>query len=226
MGEAARKLKNDGPDAPPANPAPANEAEAPVARPLTPEQRLARSRALIEDFKGTWPDLVAQTAEARKGSSGKNAARMMAPLRGLFRLAAAPEWAAVFGALGVSQDAEHHVPFHATQLLARADRYAALEQLRVELLALTALVSDDLLHQGAQLVTAGKPAIRLARTLAKTNPVFRGKVADVLNQLTAMTAGTRSGAAASEEGVEDESDGEDDGADDDEGESPDPKPDA
>lgn len=221
MGEAARKMKNDGPVAPTPNPAPANEAAAPPPEaPVSVEQRLARSRALIEEVKAAWPDLVAQTAEARKGSSGKNAARMMTPLRGLFRLAAAPEWAPVFGALGVSQDAEHHVPFNATQLLARADRYAALEQLRVELEALTALVADDLLHQGAQLVTAGKPAIRLARTLAQTNPVFRGKVADVLNKLSAMTAGTRNGADDEAGEVEDDT------ADEDEGESPDAKPDA
>jgi hypothetical protein len=222
MSSSAHKLMNDGPVDPTPHGVPANQATVISSEELvTPEQRLSASRGRIAGILADWPDLRAQTAEARKASSGKAAARMMTPLRSLFQLAASPQWAPVFGALGVSQDAEHHVPFDAAQLLARTQRYAALQQLQSELKELTALVGDDLLHQGAQLVAAGKPAIGLARTLAKSNPTFRGKVATILNDLTAMTAGARNGAGDDEVDEVDEDEDLDDA-----GDAPDPKPDA
>jgi hypothetical protein len=72
-----------------------------------------------------------------------------------------------------------------------------------------------------KIVTAGKPAVGLARTIAKSNPAFRGKVAPILNELAAMTAQARSGKGA-EEGGEEGDEGDLDG----EGDAPEPKPDA
>lgn len=200
---------------------PANETAVSTDALLTPAQRLARSRAQLDAIRGIWRDLVAQTTEGRKASSGKVAARMMSPLRTLFQLAATPAWAPVFSALGVSHDPEHHVPFEPAQLLARIERYEALQEIHGEILSLAALVADDLLHHGAQIVSAGKPAIGLARTLAKTNPAFRGKVAPILNELQAMTASARKGVGA--EDTDEDAEGT---ADEPEGDEPDTNPDA
>lgn len=220
MKQSAQKHRSPDPIPTPDTVTAANETAISSDALLTPAQRLARSRSQLDAIRGTWPDLVAQTTEGRKTSSGKVAARMVSPLRGLFQLAATPAWAPVFSALGVGQDPEHHIPFEPTQLLARADRYEALQSLHGALVELTALVADDLLHHGAQIVSAGKPAIGLARALAKTNPAFRGKVAPILNELNAMTASTRKGAPA--EGGEDVEEVTDAPEDD----EPDTKPDA
>jgi len=222
MSASARIVTNDVSVDPTPHAEPANQAAVISSNELlTPAQRLASTRALIAGFRASWPDLRAQTTEGRKASSGKAAARMMTPLRTLFHLAASPQWAPVFGALGVSQDAELHVPFDAAKLLMRTERYTALQALQAELKELTALVGDDLLHQGSQLVAAGKPAIGLARTLAKSNPTFRGQVATILNELSAMTAGTRHG--SDDEEVDATEEDEDPDATDD---ASDPKPDA
>lgn len=178
---------------PSSNPLPANEAlhDPATPRSLSLDERLARSREHLRAIRETWSDLRAQTTEARRLSSGKVAARMIEPLRALFRLAATPTWAPVFAALGVGHDTEQHHPFDPSQLLARAERYEALQALHAELLELTSLVADDLLHHGARIVSAGKPAISLARTLSQNNPIFRAQVAPILNELNAMVSHAR-----------------------------------
>lgn len=190
--------------------------------PSSPAERLALARKHVQSIRGVWSDLKGQTIDERKSSSGKVAARMVPPLRALFQLASTPAWKPVFSALGVGQDPEVHIPFDPAQLLARADRYEALQGLHAELTELSAQVADDLLHHGAQIVSAGKPAIGLARTLAQTNPVFRGKVAPILNELNTMTASARKGGEAADEETTDEDAGEDTAS----GKEPDAKPDA
>ncbi len=223
MKNTAQKLSPSATVLSPTDDGPANEGAAPGADgPTSLADRLSRSQKHLQSIRAVWPDLMAQTIQARKASSGKVAARMMSPLRALFQLASTPAWAPVFSALGVGNDAEQHVPFDPAQLLARADRYEALQRLHTDLTELAALVADDLLHQGAQIVSAGKPAIGLTRTLAQTNPVFRGKVAPILNELNAMTASTRKGGA---EGDDDATDDETAGTEG-EGQEPDKKPDA
>jgi hypothetical protein len=224
MSNAAKKLSTHGASASSSDASPANEADVFTHEaPCSHAQRLVQARVQLDALQAVWPDLVAQTTDARKASSGKVAGRMMPTLRKLFQLAATPTWAPVFNALGVSSDPEHHVPFDAAHLLARTERYEALQALHTELLALATLVSDDLLHQGAQIVAAGKPAIGLARTLARTNPTFKGKVAPILNELTAMTASARKNAEAA---AVEETDVEEDDEEDERPEGSDAKPDA
>lgn len=205
MKNAAQKLSSSATVLSPTDDGAANEG-ASVANdgPSSPAERLAAARKHVHSIRNVWSDLKGQTIDERKSSSGKVAARMVPPLRALFQLASTPAWKPVFSALGVGQDAEVHIPFDPAQLLARADRYEALQQLHAELTELTAQVADDLLHHGAQIVSAGKPAIGLARTLAQTNPVFRGKVAPILNDLNAMTAGARKGGDTTDEDTTDE----------------------
>ena len=71
MSASALKMTIDGPVDPTPHAVPANQTAVVNSEALvTPEQRLSASRARIAGILSDWPDLRAQTAEARKASSG------------------------------------------------------------------------------------------------------------------------------------------------------------
>ncbi len=117
----------------------------------------------------------------------------------LFDIIEGSQICGAFDALGAKDNGEDPQRFETEVLRARLQWVDHLSEVSTGLRFLADRLDDEALHVGAETALPALLALELARVLAKSNATFRGAIAPVLDELSAMTLAARNALAAARE---------------------------
>lgn len=166
---------------------------------LTPEEidhRLAETLIHIDALKALWPDLTGLPTDERRKSAGRVLHNLAPALRALFdalltRDGQETPLAAHFHVLGDADSGVDPERFEVALLARRLHRIQAEQQVQQELEKLARNLGDDILSTGERIVTPGRLALDLARSIAQGNSAYRSVLTPMFDALSKLTSRAR-----------------------------------
>lgn len=160
------------------------------------DQRLADTRRHIDALKALWPDLAGLPGEARRKSVGRSLTTLAPALRALFDVLLTRDGEetplmSYFHVLGDADSGIDSKRFEVALLARRLHRIEAQQQVQQELEKFVRCLGDDILSTGERVVTPGRLAIDLARSIAQGNSAYRSALTPVFDTLSKLTRRAR-----------------------------------
>ncbi len=161
--------------------------------------RQEQAHSLIGSIAELYPEARHMQSDERRRTLGRLVYRDAALYARLFDVIEGSQIRAAFDALGAEDNGEDPQRFETEVLRTRLQRVGHLSEVSKGLRALADRLDDEALHVGAETAMPALLALELARVLAKSNATFRGAIAPVLDELSAMTQAARNALAAARE---------------------------
>ena len=160
------------------------------------DHRLAETLGHIDALKTLWPDLAGLPTEERRKSAGRVLTNLAPALRALFDVLLTRDGqetplASHFHVLGDADSGVDPTRFEVALLARRLHRIQAEQQVQHELEKFTRNLGDDILSTGERIVTPGRLALDLARSIAQGNSAYRSALTPVFDALSKLTRRAR-----------------------------------